>query len=392
MLPRQIGDKRLYARGWDVLIQNGAHCGSRVQVVRVPCFEKAPAFLWGKHASERRGLAQLTGALAIFRSDRQRGQDPLLQELGPGVEQPVVAAGCAQPAIDVFGRDHGKRGFGADLVGDQAVHRQAAAVESFMRTGHGFHDVSRSSAFVLQLPAGYSELAPRLAGGLVNFLEVGFTANTEGSYLGIATGNTMSYDEHDAAMDEMYDRIGDEAIREFTADRLKSYYLANPMVMRPAVDALQEAKRLKANGHHSAAVVFCATTIELLLKATLLQPIIYGLVHNEGLADIIVKYAAGQTGFDRYRNLLSQLFQELANLDISSVRRDGASVVLIDESRSVQSLRNDIIHKGQSCGTDAAENAFDVAVAVFDQIVVNVLWSIGLSVGEKGHIGDRQFT
>lgn len=99
----------------------------------------------------------------------------------------------------------------------------------------------------------------------------------------------MSYDEHDAAMDEMYERIGDElysehriqAISEFTADRLRSFYLANPMVMRPAVDALQEAKRLKANGHHPAAVVFCATTIELFLKATLLQPIVYVMRQNK---------------------------------------------------------------------------------------------------------------
>ncbi|OXJ20142.1 hypothetical protein [Burkholderia sp. AU6039] len=210
----------------------------------------------------------------------------------------------------------------------------------------------------------------------------------------------MSYDEHDAAWDEMYQRIGDElypehrvqAIGEFTEDRLTSYYLANPMVMRPAVDALQEAKCLTANGHHSAAVVFFATTIELLLKATLLQPIVYGLVHNEGLADIIVKHALGQTGFDRYRNLLSRLFQDLANLDITNVSRDGVSVALIDECRRVQELRNDIIHKGYTCDAAAADNALEIALAVFDKIVVNVLWSIGLVVGEKGRIERRQIT
>ncbi|NPT44857.1 hypothetical protein GNZ12_26780 [Paraburkholderia sp. 1N] len=210
----------------------------------------------------------------------------------------------------------------------------------------------------------------------------------------------MSYDEHDAAMDEMYELIGDElypehrtqAIGEFTADRLSSYYLANPMVMRPAVDALQEANRLKDNGHHSATVVFCATTIELLLKATLLQPIVYGLVHNEGLADIIVKHAVGQTGFDRYRDLLSRLFKELANLDIATVSREGATVALIDESRRVQGLRNDIIHKGHACDEAAAQNAFDVAVAVFERIVVDVLWQLGLAVGKKGRIEPRQDT
>ncbi|WP_431229152.1 hypothetical protein [Burkholderia contaminans] len=208
----------------------------------------------------------------------------------------------------------------------------------------------------------------------------------------------MSYDPNDAAIDEMYERIGEElypehriqAIGEFTAERLKSYYLAHPMVMRPAVDALQEAKRLKANGHHAAAVVFCATTIELFMKATLLQPIVYGLVHNDALADIIVKHALGQTGFERYRKLLSRLFQELAELDIDAVCRDGISVALIDESRRVQVLRNAIVHSGQHCDADAAEHAFDVAVAVFDKIVVDVLWSIGVAVGEKGSIAPRQ--
>jgi len=51
----------------------------------------------------------------------------------------------------------------------------------------------------------------------------------------------MSYDEKDAALDEMYYRIGQElyadqqaqAIEEFTADRLRSFYLMNPEVMRP---------------------------------------------------------------------------------------------------------------------------------------------------------------
>lgn len=210
----------------------------------------------------------------------------------------------------------------------------------------------------------------------------------------------MTYDPLDAAMDEMYERISDElypghkeqAVSEFTADRLQSFYLANPMVMRPAVEALQEAKRLLDNGHSAAAVVFCATTIELLLKATLLQPIVYGLVHSAGLADVIVKHVVGQTGFDRYRTLLSRLFQELAGLDIANVCRDGVSVALIDESRRVQDLRNDIIHKGHTCDAAAAQNAINVAVAVFDKFVVDVLWSIGLVVGEKGRIDRHQTT
>jgi hypothetical protein len=210
----------------------------------------------------------------------------------------------------------------------------------------------------------------------------------------------MSYGPEDAAMDEMYERISEElypghkeqAVSEFTAERLQSFYLANPMVMRPAVDALQEGKRLRANGHFSAAVVFFTTAIELLLKATLLQPIVHGLVHSAGLADVIVKHAVGQTGFDRYRSLLSRLFHELAGLDLAKVARGGIATSLIDESQKVQELRNSIIHRGLTCDGTDADRAFDVAVAVYDEVVSPMLGSIGLVVADKGRIERRQLT
>lgn len=204
----------------------------------------------------------------------------------------------------------------------------------------------------------------------------------------------MSYDERDAAMDEMLERISDElypehrnqAVSEFTADRLRSFYLAHPMVMRPAIDALQEVKRLKANGHSSAVVIFCATAIELFLKATVLQPIVYGLVHSPALADVIVKYAVGQTGFDRYRDLLSSMFEELAGLDLAKVMRSGSKTALIDECRGIQELRNGIIHKGLNCARDDADRAIEVAAAVYKEIVVPILASLELTVLAHGRI------
>src|SRR5689334_2194881 len=113
----------------------------------------------------------------------------------------------------------------------------------------------------------------------------------------------MSYDQYDEARDAMYDEISRElypdhkaqAITEFTTARLQSYYTANPVVMRPAVESIQEGRRLQANGHSSAAIVFFVTAIELLLKATLLKPVVHGLVHSEGLAEVIVAQALGQS-------------------------------------------------------------------------------------------------
>ena len=80
----------------------------------------------------------------------------------------------------------------------------------------------------------------------------------------------MSYDENDAARDAFYEQIGNEAIADFTADRLKSYYDDHFDVMQPALRTLHEATRLRTDGHPSAAIVFAASAIELFLKATIL--------------------------------------------------------------------------------------------------------------------------
>src|SRR5476649_2315033 len=147
----------------------------------------------------------------------------------------------------------------------------------------------------------------------------------------------MSYDAHDSAMDDMYERISDElypehksqAIGEFTADRLRSFYVDNPCVMRPAVDALLEAQRLQDNGHAAAAVVFAVSCTELLLKAAILTPVMHGLVHIESLADVVVENTLSGPGYTRYAKLLARLFTEFVGIDIHSLRRPESTATLL---------------------------------------------------------------
>jgi hypothetical protein len=204
----------------------------------------------------------------------------------------------------------------------------------------------------------------------------------------------MSYDENDAAMDEFYDQIShelypdhrDQAISEFTQERLKSFYIKSPLVMRMAVASLQQGKSLLSDNYFAPSLVSFMSAIELLLKATLLRPVVYGLVHHESLAEIIVKHALGQSGFDRYEDLLSDLFLSLANMDIKNVKRENSNKTLLAECKCLQKIRNDIIHKGETCQQDDAELALSVSVAVFEKIVMPMLYSLGLTVIERGEI------
>src|SRR5258706_1301538 len=148
----------------------------------------------------------------------------------------------------------------------------------------------------------------------------------------------MSYTFEDAMRDEAYEAMSRElypehrnqAIEEFTSERLQSYYLKNPDVAVHGVGSYKEAQSLLEHGHPSACVVFAVTSIEQSLKAALLKPVVFGLIRMESLAALIVDVAMDQNGgLDRYRKLLAGLFKDLAGIDVSAVRREGSQKPLL---------------------------------------------------------------
>jgi len=204
----------------------------------------------------------------------------------------------------------------------------------------------------------------------------------------------MSYSPEDAAWDEAYESMSrdlypehkEQAIAEFTSERLRSYYVAHPEVLVPAVRAFKEAKALQANGHHSAALVFAASATELFLKSSLLRPVVYGLIHNESLAELVVAAALSQTGLMRYEKLLTKLFMELAGIELATLRRKAAGKPLLRESAEIQELRNTVIHQGQAVTLEQAQHGIDVSTEVFNQVLAAVLGNLGLSLGKGGYL------
>lgn len=208
----------------------------------------------------------------------------------------------------------------------------------------------------------------------------------------------MSYGPEDATWDEAYENMSHElypehkeqAIAEFTRERLRSYYVAHPDVLVPAVRTFKEAKALLAGGHNSAAVAFAASATELFLKASLLRPVVYGLVHSEALAELVVTSALSQTGFKRYEQLLAKLFSELAGIDLKLLQRKSSAKPLLAEASEIQDVRNAIVHRGGEATSEQATLAIDVATEVFNQVIAEVLRRLGLSVQKGGFLVDEE--
>ena len=208
----------------------------------------------------------------------------------------------------------------------------------------------------------------------------------------------MSYDYHDAAMDEAYERLSEElypghkaqAILEFTYERLRSYYLSHKELLVPAVRTYKAAQSLLAVGQPAAALVFAASAVELFLKGCLLRPVVAGLVHSESVANLVVESALSQTGFKRYEKLLSGLFKELTQVEIAELRRPGASRALLEEASSLQDRRNAVVHRGDEVEIEEAKISFAIATAVFDEVLAVVLQELGLSIKKGGELVDGE--
>ncbi len=208
----------------------------------------------------------------------------------------------------------------------------------------------------------------------------------------------MSYDYHDAAMDEAYERLSEElypehkaqAIIEFTYERLRSYYLQHKNLFVPAARTYRVAESLLAAKQYAAALAFSASAVELFLKSCLLRPVVAGLVHSESVADLVVESALSQTGFKRYSKLLAGLFKELTRLEIGQIKRPDAAKPLLEEASALQDRRNEVMHRGVEISQAEAEVAFLVATAVFNEILAIVLSELGLSIKKGGELVDGE--
>lgn len=195
----------------------------------------------------------------------------------------------------------------------------------------------------------------------------------------------IAYYEQQRAEEEYRNSIisehTDEIIDEFRSERLSSYYLKYPTVILPAFKSLNKGKSLYEIGHYSAAFVFFISAIEIFLKAGIIKPVVYGLVHNENLADIILDMTAGQTGVIRYKKLLKKLISTFTNED---TEKDFD--LFFGKFGTMQDRRNDIIHKGDDCSEKDAEDAGKIANEAFTSIVKPMLEALNLTTDESGLI------
>jgi hypothetical protein len=189
-------------------------------------------------------------------------------------------------------------------------------------------------------------------------------------------------EEHD---EELYRQHYEDAVREFTAERLQSYYVAHPSLAEPVNGILQDAQVLLPSNRR-AALVFAVIAVELAIKTVLLKPIVFGLVHIEGLARFITELTIQQTGMGRFEDLLTNILAQFGGVDLKSFTRAGSTKTLWKEIEEVQKARNAVVHRGESVPEETANLAVAIASTLLNNIFPLVLAKLDLHLHEPAMV------
>jgi hypothetical protein len=204
----------------------------------------------------------------------------------------------------------------------------------------------------------------------------------------------MSYDEYDdwqdAAMDGLYsefradpdtrasfyEELYDEIVQDFTASRLRSYFVENPTLVAAAAQALLDARALVAR-HQTAGFMFAAIAVEVALRAVLLRPIIYGLVHSETAAALITTWAIEHRD-ESFTKVLLDVLAAFGGVDPRTTYRVAGGPKLSDEMSAIRKKRNDVVHRAEAATEAEAELALAVAACMIEELFPAVVRTLGL--------------
>ncbi|MCQ9206865.1 MAG: hypothetical protein NG740_03175 [Omnitrophica bacterium] len=188
----------------------------------------------------------------------------------------------------------------------------------------------------------------------------------------------MSHEDYayDQYMSDLYEEHGKEAVEEFTGERLRSYYSQNKLLAKPAFDFLSEAKK-QNELNPTIGLLFAVIAMEVGLKATLLKPIVHGLVHDESSASLITDLTVSHTGMDRYRTLLLHILKEHGGVDLNTFKRAKSDKTLWEELKEMQKIRNSIMHRADKASKESADLALDVASEILKKIFPEIITRMG---------------
>lgn len=177
------------------------------------------------------------------------------------------------------------------------------------------------------------------------------------------------------------ENMQDKIIDDFIEDMTFSYFEDNEDMLLISYMAQDEAKKI-IDISPSGAILFIFTAIETAIKHAMLKPMIYGMTHNEKVADLIVEKFLKQSNFDAYITITFDLVKELINLILFNVKTTNNKIIK-DEIKKLSKKRNDIIHSGKQFQKQDALDALDILDELYNKVVMKMLNHINFTIKDR---------
>lgn len=179
----------------------------------------------------------------------------------------------------------------------------------------------------------------------------------------------------------LYEEFKPQAIEEFVNDRMRSFYCENPTLLESAVHYLDEGRSYLAAGDDTAALFFAVVAMEVGVKVGILKPLVYGIVHQDSVAKLVVDVTIKNTqSLSQVKKPLFGILKECIGVDLDTEKRPGSSKTLWEEMKNVQDARNTCAHQAAKASREDAKLAVAVAAEVLEKLFPEVVKTMGFHV------------
>jgi hypothetical protein len=170
-------------------------------------------------------------------------------------------------------------------------------------------------------------------------------------------------------------------VEEFIDERQKAFYIMNPTVAEPAFNLLTEARELLVLKHYGAAQVIAGAAAEVTLGDAILKPMVYGFVHSDTVAPMVVKIVKDTKQVSRFDALIIEIVSKFSGISLTDAT-GGSKKSLWEFVKNVGRQRNEVLHgEGLSSVTkEQAEEAIVMATTLFETVFPALLKNLGLHV------------
>jgi hypothetical protein len=193
--------------------------------------------------------------------------------------------------------------------------------------------------------------------------------------------------DYDESFFSEIDAIRENAVKEFTFERMRSYYIGHPDICKPVLRRLDESKTLLST-NNAASLIFSLSASEVCLKALIMRPMVYGFVHQVYIADIVAGLVVSHMGWDRFKKLLDHILKVKLGIDLEVMNYRGRKINMWSQFNDLVKIRNDVLHKIHDSDRLQAELSLELADQLCNFLFPELLSNFSLRMDEYGTISE----